>query len=57
MGRARIPILVILTLFLLIVPVTLSKKTKVSRAFPVYDNGGKPDLTIDPQNFVARMEI
>jgi len=57
MGRARIPILVILTLFLLIVPGALSKKTKVSRAFPVYDNGGKPDLTIDPQTFVARMEI
>ncbi|HEV8137065.1 MAG TPA: lysyl oxidase family protein [Pyrinomonadaceae bacterium] len=57
MSKARLAILVVITLCVLIVPTALSKKTKVSRAFPVYDNGNKPDLTIDPQNFVARMEI
>jgi hypothetical protein len=56
MSRGR-TVAIVITLFLLIVPAALSEKTKVSRAFPVYENGGKPDLTIDPQRFVARMEI
>jgi len=34
-----------------------AQRTSVARDFPVYDNGGKPDLTIDPQRFVAQMEI
>lgn len=34
-----------------------SARTSVARDFPVYDNGGKPDLTLDPQRFVAQMEI
>src|SRR6476620_10060044 len=34
-----------------------SQRTNVSRLFPVYDNGGKPDLVVDPQRFVAQMEI
>jgi len=37
--------------------VTFSQRTSVGRDFPVYDNGGKPDLTIDPQRFVSQMEI
>src|SRR5437868_15132229 len=32
-------------------------RTDVSRDFPVYDNGGKPDLTVDPKRFVSQMEI
>jgi hypothetical protein len=35
----------------------LSKKTTGSKPFPVYENGGKPDLVVDPQRFVAKMEI
>jgi hypothetical protein len=35
----------------------LSQKTNVSRQFPVYANGGKPDLVVDPQRFVSQMEI
>lgn len=35
----------------------ISQRTNVSRQFPVYDNGGKPDLVVDPQRFVAQMEI
>jgi len=34
-----------------------SARTSVGRQFPVYDNDGKPDLTLDPQRFVAQMEI
>src|SRR5829696_10391173 len=35
----------------------VSQRTSVSRQFPVYNNGGKPDLVVDPQRFVAQMEI
>jgi Lysyl oxidase len=34
-----------------------AQRTSVSRDFPIYDNGGKPDLTVDPQRFVSQMEI
>ncbi len=42
---------------LVIVPSASSQRTSVSRQFPVYNNGGKPDLVVDPQRFVAQMEI
>src|SRR5438477_12875736 len=32
-------------------------RTDVARDFPVYDNGGQPDLTVDPKRFVSQMEI
>src|SRR5436853_7494105 len=32
-------------------------RTDVARDFPVYDNGGQPDLTLDPKRFVSQMEI
>ena len=35
----------------------LSQRTSVGRLFPVYNNGGKPDLTVDPQRFTSQMEI
>ena len=38
-------------------PAAISQRTSVSRIFPVYDNGGKPDLVVDPQRFVSQMEI
>ena len=38
-------------------PQAESARTSVARDFPVYDNGGRPDLTLDPQRFVAQMEI
>ena len=34
-----------------------AQRTSVSGDFPVYDNGGKPDLTVDPKRFVSQMEI
>lgn len=37
--------------------VSLAQRTSVARDFPLYDNGGKPDLAMDPQRFVAQMEI
>jgi hypothetical protein len=36
---------------------SLAQRTSVARDFPIYDNGGKPDLAMDPQRFVAQMEI
>jgi hypothetical protein len=35
----------------------IAQRTSVARDFPIYDNGGKPDLAMDPQRFVAQMEI
>ena len=51
--------LIFITLLVLaLVPSSvLSQRTSVSRQFPVYDNGGKPDLVVDPQRFVSQMEI
>ena len=36
---------------------SFAQRTGVARDFPVYDNGRKPDLAVDPQRFVAQMEI
>jgi hypothetical protein len=36
---------------------SLAQRTSVARDFPIYDNDGKPDLALDPQRFVAQMEI
>lgn len=36
---------------------SLAQRTSVARDFPIYDNGGKPDLTPDPQRFASQMEI
>jgi len=35
----------------------LAQRTSVSVDYPVYSNGGKPDLTIDPKRFVSQMSI
>jgi hypothetical protein len=32
-------------------------RTDVASDFPVYNNGGQPDLTVDPKRFVSQMEI
>jgi len=46
------------TALVLAVPgAALAQRTDVSRDFPIYPNGGKPDFTVDPQRFVAQMEI
>ena len=34
-----------------------AQRTSVARDFPLYDNAGFPDLVMDPQRFVAQMEI
>ncbi len=46
-----------LLLILLIAGLASSQRTDVSRLFPVYKNGGQPDLTVDPKRFVSQMEI
>ena len=34
-----------------------AQRTGVARNFPIYANGGLPDLTVDPQRFENQMEI
>jgi hypothetical protein len=34
-----------------------AQRTSVGRDFPIYNNRGKPDLTIDPVRFANQMEI
>ena len=36
---------------------SFAQRTGVASDFPIYDNGGRPDLAVDPQRFVAQMEI
>ena len=51
-------VIFITILALALIPTTvLSQKVKVSKQFPVYDNGGKPDLVVDPSRFVSSMQI
>jgi Lysyl oxidase len=37
--------------------VAIAQRTPVSKEFPIYENEGKPDLTVDPKRFVSQMEI
>ena len=55
----KVKALLIATIALLVVltPSALSQRSSVSKLFPVYNNGGKPDLVVDPQRFVSQMEI
>ena len=56
MRKLRTPLFILIALLALAVS-ALSQRTSVGRLFPVYDNGGKPDLTVDPQRFTSQMEI
>jgi hypothetical protein len=56
MRTSRILVLTLISLLTLTFSAS-SQRTNIGRLFPVYDNGGKPDLTVDPQRFVAQMEI
>ena len=57
MRKPGASIITLMTLLVLGTPSALSQRTSVGRDFPVYDNGGKPDLTVDPQRFTSQMEI
>jgi hypothetical protein len=57
MRKLRLLLVVAIGAFVLIPPAAISQRTSISRMFPVYDNGGKPDLVVDPQRFVSQMEI
>ena len=57
MRKLNASLVTIITLLVLGSPSALSQRTSVGRQFPVYDNGGKPDLTVDPQRFTSQMEI
>ena len=57
MSKLKALLIAVVALFIVITPTVFSQRTSVSRQFPVYDNGGKPDLVVDPQRFVSQMEI
>lgn len=51
-------VILVTILALVLIPATvLSQKVKISKQFPVYDNGGKPDLVVDPSRFVSSLQI
>jgi len=47
----------VLALLLATPTLGLAQRTSVSGDFPIYANGGLPDLTVDPKRFVSQMEI
>lgn len=57
MRTLRVSALTIVGILVLLTSSGLSQRTSVGRLFPVYNNGGKPDLTVDPQRFTSQMEI
>ena len=57
MRKLSASLITVISLLVLGTPSALSQRTSVGRQFPVYDNGGKPDLTVDPQRFTSQMEI
>src|SRR5678810_224528 len=57
MRKLSASLITLITLLVLATPSALSQRTSVGRQFPVYENGGKPDLTVDPQRFTSQMEI
>lgn len=57
MHKKRLFLVTAIAVLAFIPPAAISQRTNVSRVFPVYDNGGKPDLVVDPQRFVSQMEI
>ena len=57
MHKLRLLLVTAIAVLALIPSAAISQRTSVSRVFPVYDNGGKPDLVVDPQRFVSQMEI
>jgi hypothetical protein len=57
MSKLKALLIAVVALFIVITPTVFSQRTSVGRQFPVYDNGGKPDLVVDPQRFVSQMEI
>ena len=44
-------------LLLLAPALGLAQRSDVSKDYPIYSNGGLPDLLVDPQRFVAQMQI
>lgn len=51
------PVVLGIVSLLVVAAPAAAQRTSVSREFPVYANGGKPDLTVDPKRFVSQMEI
>jgi hypothetical protein len=47
----------ILAVTLLVSALAVAQRTSVGGDYPIYQNGGKPDLVVDPKRFVSQMEI
>ena len=48
----------VITGLLLFLPgAAFTQRSSVANLFPIYNNYGKPDLTVDPQRMVSQMEI
>ncbi|HSD88881.1 MAG TPA: lysyl oxidase family protein [Kofleriaceae bacterium] len=46
-----------LALLFVVVPAAFAARDSISNDFPIYANGGKPDLTVDQKRFASQMEI
>ncbi|HEX8029762.1 MAG TPA: lysyl oxidase family protein [Vicinamibacterales bacterium] len=58
MNRSRsVSIALFVAAVTLLPAVITAQRTGVARDFPIYDNGGKPDIVMDPQRFASQMEI
>jgi len=53
----KIKLVALVGMVLLLCSFGMAQRTDISRMFPVYNNSGKPDLTVDPKRFVSQMEI
>src|SRR3990170_8265370 len=53
----RLPLITACLAALALAVLTSASARDPVRDFPVYDNGGKPDLTVDPKRFVTQMAI
>ena len=56
-ARRMLLCLIIASAALLVPAAGMAQRTSVARNLPIYNNGGKPDLVMDPQRFTAQMEI
>src|SRR5919201_6635086 len=57
MGRLALLLAVSVGALALASTAAAEPRNSVSSDFPIYANGGKPDLTVDPKRFNSQMEI
>ena len=55
--KSSLGVFAALVILIILPSAGLAQRTNVGREFPIYSNGGKPDLTIDAQRLASQMEI